>query len=293
MRRHVVSIRELGEDVCWLLVQQAMGIPDAKMQSDFMAAKVALLVFARKSLPERLCVTAAVRQMSGTTVYAGDSDCLSREEVRSYQRQLWPIFGYYLDCMYLYGFSLLNDEYDFASINIPLINAGGMDAHPVHALADLACMLRVAKDLKGVQTAWIGCDNGTLHSLIAATAWFPINLRISLPPEVDSRSMRQLAADLKTPVAFVESPLEAARDASFIFAGRRDEEAGMDFGPWSITTKLMSKAADNARILLSASPLRAIPIEPAILESNASLLSRQAEYRLRIHKRILHWVFSS
>lgn len=44
-------------------------------------------------------------------------------------------------------------------------------------------------------------------------------------------------------------------------------------------------------MLLSASPVEAIPVDQDILSSKASFLVQQSEYRLRVHKRILHWVF--
>ncbi len=93
--------------ICWLLVQQAIGIPDAKMLSDYMSGKVALLMFAKPALPERLCVTAAMRQMGGTTIYQGEDGSLWRKEVSSFQQHLLPIFGYYLDCLYIYNISRL------------------------------------------------------------------------------------------------------------------------------------------------------------------------------------------
>ena len=64
-----------------------------------------------------------------------------------------------------------------------------------------------------------------------------------------------------------------------------------DVGSWRLDAALMSKANPDVRLLLSASPVEAIPVDQKILSSPASWLVRQAEYRLRVHKRILHWVF--
>lgn len=296
MARKFITIREVGEDVCWLLVQQAMGIPDAKMQSDFMKDKIAMLMFTMQSLPERLCVTAAVRQMSGTTIYQGDPGGIWRQEVHDFQKHLFPIFGYYLDCIYVYGFITerlpTND-----SISFPVINAGSSHAHPAHALADLACMLKICKSLEGVEAAWVGCDNGTMYSLLEATAWFPISLKISLPPQIDPAPAKEIVERLKTPVQFVATPQEAVKNARFVFAGKREDVPHADISPWNvdknwvIDANLMQLADPGARLLLSASPARAIPIASEVLNSGRALLTRQAEYRLRIHKRILHWVF--
>ena len=102
MARHILNIKSLGEKASWLLVQQALGMPEPKLQTDFMAQRVALLMFSQHSLPERLCVSAAVRQMGGNVVYEGSRGSW-RNEMNDYQEQLLPVFSYYIDCMYMYG----------------------------------------------------------------------------------------------------------------------------------------------------------------------------------------------
>lgn len=293
MARNALTIREMGENVCWMLVKQAMGIPDAKMPSDFMRDKVALLLFARSSLPERLCTTAAVRQMGGSTIYQGGEGPQWRDEARSFQTHLFPILGYFLDCLYLYGFPTYRVDSHGVGSNFPLINAGCNDAHPAHALADLACMLRITKDLHGVKAAWIGCANGTLHSLIESTLWFPFDLSISLPPRENDPRLEARARELGTPVRFFATPEEAVSGAQFVFAGRRPQEPTVENAAWSVTRDLFSHADREARLLLSATPLRAIPVAPELMSGKRSMLVRQAEYRLCVHKRILHWVFSA
>lgn len=290
MPRHVLTIKDLGENACWLLVQQAIGTPDAKARTDFMTERVAVLIFAQQSLSERLCVTAAVRQMGGFTVYEGEQGAW-RMELNDYQEHLMPIFGYYLDCLYTYGLPVNTWDMRTANVNFPVINAGSPDAHPAHALADIACMLRASRYLQGVTASWLGCANGTLHSLIAATAFFPFALRVALPTHLDPAPLKAVVDKLQTPVTFVETPEEAVKDANFVFAGCRGGMSAEDVGSWRLDAALMSKANPDVRLLLSASPVEAIPVDQKILSSPASWLVRQAEYRLRVHKRILHWVF--
>lgn len=293
MPRHALTIRGIGENVCWLLVQQAIGIPDAKMPSDYMSGKVALLMFAQPALPERLCVTAAMRQMGGTTIYQGEDGSLWRTEVSSFQQHLLPIFGYYLDCLYVYSIPVASVDVDCFAATFPVINAGSPDAHPAHALADIALMLKRSGEMKYVSAAWIGCDNGTLHSLVEATAWFPFSLRIALPPQIDPSFLKKRVDELKTDVVFVKSPREAARDVDYIYAGCHGGLSENELKGWSVEPSLLNLAKPNAKLMLSASPIRAIPIAPEILASKASQLLHQAEFRLRIHKRILHWVFET
>lgn len=292
MPRYVITLRELGGETCWTLVKQAMGIPDAKMVSDYMKDRVALLLFVRPTLPERLCVTAAIRQMGGTTIYQGDQQAEWREEVKDFQDHLMPIFSYYMDILYIYGFPMAHWNSRVGELNFPVVNAGSPDAHPTHALADIACMLRVAKNLEGVKAAWIGRDNGALKSLVEAMRWFHFKLAISAPAQNDLSALKARVAELGAPVTFANSPKDAVNDANFIYAGRRDREQDDDPAIWAITPDLMKKAAPGAKLLLSASPVRAIPIDNAILSSKTSMLTRQAQYRLCVHKRILHWIYS-
>lgn len=291
MARNALTIRNMGEQACWTIIKQAMGIPDAKMKSDFMEDKVALLLFARESLPERLCATAAVRQMGGTTIYQGADGSHWREEASSFQKHLFPILGYFLDCLYIYGFEAISEEFDQVAAEFPMINAGSPVAHPAHVLADIACMLRVIKneDIEGVKTAWVGCVNGTLHSLIEAMAWCPFSLTIATPPESDLEPIRRRVQELHTRVAFVRSPQEAVHRARFIYAGRKPSKA--DAADFAITSELLGYADPEVRLLLSATPVRAIPIAPQIMGSKVPMLVRQSQYRLCVHKRILHWIF--
>jgi ornithine carbamoyltransferase len=290
MPRHVLTIRELGEAACWLLARQAIGIRDAGEYTDFMQGKTAVLIFYQEALPERLCVTAAVRQMSGFVVYESPS-IRRREELARYKRQVLPVFDYFVDCLYIYGISPAPRRDESVRVNFPIINAGGPEAHPVHALADIACMLRGSGDLRGVTAAWIGCANGTLHSLIEATAFFPFALRISLPPLVDAAPMREAARRLQTPVTFTDCPEDALRGVDYIFAGCSGDMSEDEAKTWRLDARLVGLAAEKARVMLSSSPIDVIAVNAEIFASPASLLRRQAEYRLRVHKRMLHWVF--
>ena len=292
MARYVLTIEQLGEETCWTLVQQAIGMPDAKMRSDFMEEKIAVLLFAQPSLPERLSVTAAVRQMGGSTVYQEDSYKIWDKEFATYQADLMPIFSCYMDCLYLYGVKLA-DMQDGDPVDLPAINAGSPDAHPVHALADIACMRRVTGNLGNATVAWIGCDNGTLRSLVAATQFFPFTLRIALPPQIDPAPLREAAARHQGKGrAIVADSVEAAMDnANFVMAGCRGELSDHDLGAWTLAPAMLANAAPDARILLGARPFNAIPVAPELLGSQASLLVKQSEFRLRVHKRLLHWVF--
>lgn len=291
MYRHVINIKGLGRDVCWMLVQQALGMRDARARSDFFAGKVALLIFGELSLPERLCVTGAVRQMGGTTIYEGERRGQWRDEWKHFQKHLLPVFGYYVDCLYTYGMPIEESDMGLNVREYPLINAGNAEAHPSHALADIACMLRVSRELDGLTLAWVGGANGTLRSLMAATRFFPFSMRVALP-HCDVSSALECHISCKgLNVKFVDSPSAAASGADYVFAGCRSDCLGDDRCRWAVNGELMAACAPGSHLMLGARPVAAVPVEASLMSGPASLLEKQAEYRLRVHKRILHWVF--
>lgn len=289
MSRNVIAIRQMGKKLCWTLVQQAMGMPDVKMQSDFMSEKVALMLFAKQSLPERLCCTAAVRQMDGTTIYEGDAETSEwRSDESRFQTHLLPILGYYFDCLYVYGIDLDPEDIESRNLNFPLINAGGGCSHPCQTLANMACMLKCCKSEKEIKTAWIGNANGTLCSLIEASVWFPFSMKAYIPAD-NIDALQKRIDELNAPITFVDSPEKAAAGARFIYAGKKNEDDQVK--KCKICMDIFKYAQPDAQLLLSASPIRAIPIAEEVLGQGRSLLTLQAQYRLAIHKRILHWVF--
>lgn len=118
MPRHVLTLNDLGEEGSWLLVQQARGIPDAKGRTDFMTERTAVLLFAQDSFAERLCVSAAVRQMGGSIVFQGATGGW-KSEVERYQRQMLAVIDYFVDCMYVYGIPGLATKVDRDLVHSP------------------------------------------------------------------------------------------------------------------------------------------------------------------------------
>lgn len=284
MAKRILTLKDLGHEGAWLLVQQACGIPDPRARSNFMDNTTALLFFGHDSLPERLCITAAVRQMGGHVVYVGPGPWC--EEVATYPKELSAIANAYMDVIYLYGFPLELLRGD-GEAHRPLLNGGSPESHPINALADIACIHHYTPDMSEITLGWVGCANGTLSSLVEGTEYFSYNLRVALPAgSTVPESLRKAEAEGKK-VTLVDTPEEAVRDAHYVCAGCIGEKH--DTAPnWVISRELLSRANEKVRIMLSSSPLCSTPIERELLRSKASLLERQGENRLRVSKRILH-----
>ncbi|MDR1855710.1 MAG: ornithine carbamoyltransferase [Desulfovibrio sp.] len=290
--RNVITLESLGRQTCLLLVKQVLGIKNIKSRDTVMEGRTALLVFANHSLPERLCVSAAVRQMGGVLVYEAPNP-LWRTELEKFQRSLLPVFSYYVDCLYCYGLPVTDWMDNLQGLEFPIINAGCFNAHPAHVLADVACMQRIAKDVSRVTVGWIGCPNGSMHSAIVATTIFGFRLKIATPPSVDTTDIRNFASSRQASVTFVEDPRKAVAGADFVIAGYGESLDEEERKKWIVSTALLQEAAPHVKLLLGASPGRAVPVDEGLLANPASLLSRQAENRLCVHKRLLRWVFEN
>lgn len=292
MARYIITLQALGKELAWMLLQQARGIPEAKFKDDFLDEKTFVLLFARPDLSERLCITAAIRQMSGHTVYMGPEEHWT-ESVSQFPRALLGSISYYMDGVIVHGLPTSSWMPEGNCIQFPVLNCGNMESHPAHALADIACMMRYSgDDLRKVRLAWIGAPTGALFSLMEATAYFPFAIQVALPQNAANIIIQEQAAKLKTDITFHETPVDAVQGCQFVMAGssgqgRLSYEAVQ---AWSLNSDIMARAESDAHVLLGTNPMNCIPIEPAVLENRNSLVLLQSENRLRVYKRMLHWL---
>lgn len=292
MARYITTMKALGKDLAWILLQQARGIPEAKVMDDFLEDKTFVLLFAKADLSERLCITAAIRQMSGHTVYM-DPQEKWEEAISQFPQALLGAISYYMDGVVIHGVPSLSWQ-PGPEVVFPILNCGSKESHPAHAIADIACMMRYCgDDLRPVRIAWIGAPTGTMFSLMEATMYFPFAMNIAMPENFGSSLIEASAKEMKTDIKFFPSAEEAVKDCQFVFAGSNGR-GRMNFEqvkPWIITGELMAKAADNAHVLLGTSPMMSVPVEPQVITGKNSLLLLQSENRLRVYKRMLHWLF--
>lgn len=289
MVKRVLTLQDLGPEGAWLLMQQANGIPDALEKSSFMAGRTALLLFKEESLADRLCVTAAVRQMGGQVVYVGAGDWV--QDLSRCPVEISPIYDYYVDCTYVLGIDAASTQRSEKYLTrIPTLNLGNAEACPARVLADLACMLRFTHgDLSKAQVAWLGAPNGVLYSLLEAAAYFPFSLRIALPRKAAiNHYMIEQVRKSGAKVELVETKEDALKHCNFMCIG--DNGGVCNTEDWNVDGALLEHAPDAYMLLCSQTMRNSLPVQPEILEGPRTLLLLQAENRLRVHKRLLHWV---
>ncbi len=291
MSRSILTLEGMGKDLAWTLVQQARGIPDAKGLDDYLTDRTIVTLFARPDLSERLCITAAIRQMSGHVVYMGPEEHWD-EAVNRYPSAMLGSMSYYMDGVVLHGLNVTQLNADRTKTNFPVLNVGGHDAHPAHALSDIMCMLRHShNDLRGARLCWLGYPSGALLSLMEATKFFPFAINMCLPEDYNAMALKALISEFKTDIAIYETPQEAVRGCRYIFGGSSGHMHYDDMQRWRIDKELMAQADDGAFVLAGSNPMHCISVDMDVVDHRRDLFLEQAENRLRVYKRMLHWMF--
>ena len=164
MVRHITTLQALGKETSWLLLQQARGIPEANAVDDFMTDRTMVQMFSKPDMSERLCTTAAVRQMSGHIVYVAPEDKWQKA-IEEFPVVLLGAISYYMDGLFVYGLPI-KPWTPGPELTFPIINCGAPDAHPAHAIADIVCMLRTSRDdLRGVKAVTLDCSSANPNCL--------------------------------------------------------------------------------------------------------------------------------
>lgn len=292
MTKRILTLQDLGEAEAWLLMQQANGIPDPRSRSSFMAGRTALMMFKDENLADRLCATAAVRQMGGEVVYVSKGRWL--EDMHKFPIELSPIYDYYVDCAYIQGISVEGTREKSKYIaRIPTINIASDEAAPAHALADLACIVRFSGKLDGAKVAWMGAPNGTLYSLMEAAEWFPFEMRLALPnAETLNKRALEHARKNGAKITLAENVTEAVQGADYLCVGCHDGVTEETRDAWRVDGRLLELAPQAYVLITSRIIADTLPVLPQILEGPRCLVLLQSENRLRVHKRMLHWVFN-
>lgn len=184
---------------------------------------------------------------------------------------------------------------------VPVLNMESSLWHPMQALADLLTMRQRLGSLAGQELAitWVHSPEpasaAVVHSLLHAASRFGMRVRIAHPPGFDLdtgvvREAEEVAAASGGGIEFSSSMEEAVRGAGIVYA--RSWQSLESYGnptlaashrsratDWRITSELLQLGNDVG--LMHAMPVRRnVEVTDEVLESDASLLVKQAGNRL-------------
>ncbi|GAA1475559.1 ornithine carbamoyltransferase [Nocardioides aestuarii] len=187
---------------------------------------------------------------------------------------------------------------------VPVVNALTDDFHPCQLLADLLTVQEHRGSLAGQQVAFVGdgaCNMGNSWLLAGATAGMHVTVAGPEGYVPDPAMVERAAAIAATtggsvavghdPVAAVEGADVVVTD-TWISMGKEEEAARRleAFAPWSVTTELFGRAADDAILLHCLPAYRGKEVDAEVIDGPRSVVWDEAENRRHVQKAVLAWL---
>ncbi|WP_432512008.1 ornithine carbamoyltransferase [Kineococcus sp. SYSU DK001] len=188
-----------------------------------------------------------------------------------------------------------------AHSRVPVVNSLTDDYHPCQILADLQTVAEHKGALAGLTLAYVGDGaNNMAHSYALGGATAGLHVRIGTPasdlpdPAIVARA-QAVAATTGGSVTVTSDPVEAVAGAdvvatdTWISMGQEGQEFER-FRPFSLTSALLARAADDAIVLHCLPAYRGKEIDAEVIDGPRSVVWDEAENRLHAQKALLVWL---
>jgi ornithine carbamoyltransferase len=293
--RHLKEIDDLSSDE----IARILDLAESASPPQVLTGKGAALVFEKPSLRTRNSMEMAVVQLGGhpVTIGAAEVGLGTRETPEDVLRTL---AGYH-EIVAARVFEHEKLERMAALEAVPVVNMLSDTAHPLQALADLLTLRQHFGRLEGLTVTYVGDANNVSRSLSFGAALTGMHMRIASPPgyqpppvEID----RVLA--LGGTIEVTDRPADAAVGADAIYTdvwasmGKEDEaeERRRAFEGFTVTTDLFADAKPDGIFLHCLPAHRGEEVAADVLESDRSLVWKQAENRMHTARAVLAFLLS-
>lgn len=296
MTRHFLEI----DDLTPAELTQVLDLSERVDVPQVLAGKGAALVFEKPSLRTRNSSELAVVQLGGhpVTIGAAEVGLGVRETPEDVVRTL---AGYH-SVVAARVFEHEKLERMAALDAVPVINLLSDLAHPVQALADLLTIRQRFGSFEGRTVAYVGDPNNVSRSLSFGCALTGMTVRIASPagypnPEVDTDHVRALGGTIE----LTDRPADAVAGADVVYTdvwasmGKEDEAEARRraFEGYTIDSALLAGAAPGAIFLHCLPAHRGEEVSAELLESDRSLVWRQAENRMHTMRGLLAFLLGA
>jgi ornithine carbamoyltransferase len=184
---------------------------------------------------------------------------------------------------------------------VTVVNMLSDTAHPLQALADLLTLRQHFGRLEGLTVAYVGDANNVSRSLSFGAALTGMTMRLASPPGyqcpgVDADRVRALGGTIE----LFDRPDEAVAGADAVYTdvwasmGKEDEADARRraFEGFTIDGALMARAAPTGVFLHCLPAHRGEEVAADVLESDRSLVWKQAENRMHTARGVLALLLS-
>jgi len=271
---------------------------DPAKYSRQLEGKALAVIMEKPSLRTRVSFEVGINQLGGFAVN------LSSQEISLGQRESVHDAAKNLERMVqgivirTFGHDRVEELARYSSI--PVINGLTDFAHPCQAMADYLTILETKGAFDYIKIAYIGDGNNVAHSLIFGAARFGALLTVATPAgyEPDADAVRQAVAEASETggrIEIIRDPVEAATNADVIYTDvwtsmgqeTENEKRQRDFAGYQVNDK-MARLAKPDYVFMHCLPAhRGEEVTESIIDSDHSIVFRQAENRIHAQKAVL------
>jgi ornithine carbamoyltransferase len=279
-----LSVSRLTKESFDALLALARDMRSKDMFHDALRGKNIALIFEKPSLRTRVTFEVATRQLGGWPVLLDSTEARlgERESVPDLARNL----SLWVDGIVARVFShrALEELALFASV--PVVNALSDYEHPCQAVADVLTLADIWPNFTHKQLVYIGDWNNVSRSLFHACRLAGLGFRAVCPEPYGPGEDQQV--EWSTDTAAVEGA-DAIYTDVWASMGQEHElpERLEIFKPYQVNEKLLLKTGKRTLFMHCLPAHRGQEVVDLVIESEDSLVFRQAANRLPVEKAIL------
>ena len=294
---HFLSNTDISKDQTEYILDLALAFKKGEIEID-LGKKVLGLVFDKASTRTRVSFQVAMSRLGGSTIDLNPTNSqIGRGELI---KDTARVLSKYCDVIAIRTFKHENIvEYANWSEK-PIINALTDLEHPCQALADFLTIREEFGRLDNLVITFIGDSNNVFNSLLFCGANLGSEIRIACPKgfnpsENTLNKLKQINESTYSKIIITEDVQEAVSGSDVLYTdvwcsmGQEDDQETKDnkFEGFSINSKTLSFAKENAIVLHCLPAYRGKEITDEIINSEQSRIFQQAENRMHAQQALL------
>ncbi len=279
-----LSAAQLGREELFALIGLSRELRSKNMFAQVLQGKSVAMIFEKPSLRTRVTFEVAIRQLGGWPVMLGaaESRLGEREPIQDLARNL----SCWVDAIVARVFE--HDDLENLALfaSVPVINGLSDFEHPCQVLADLLTLSDAWTTFSGKELVYIGDWNNVSRSLSQVCLVAGLKFRAICPEKYGPSKEER--------VEWSANPAEV-KGADAIYTdvwasmGQEDElpERIEVFRSYQVNEKLMAKTGKPTLFMHCLPAHRGQEVTDSVIESDCSVVFRQAANRLPVEKAIL------
>ncbi len=302
--RHLVTLSDLTSveiERIFAITEDLKTKYERGIREPLLPGRVMALIFEKQSLRTRVSFEAGMIHLGGGAMFLGEDVGFGKRESMS---DFGRVLGELVDVVVVRTKRHQTVVDLAAHCTCPVINGLTDYAHPCQAMADLYTLRETFGSLEGRKLAWIGDGNNVARSLAQGCGKVGMEFTLATPDgyEFDAPFLEELRREVPDfNLVVTRDPAKAVADACAVYTdvwASMGQEAEMeqrqkDFAAYQVNAELMAKAPDDAVFMHCLPARRGEEVTDEVIDSEASVVVRQAGNRMHAQKGILAWLLGS